>query len=277
MKIVDCFIFYNELDLLNYRLNILDSVVDHFVIIEATHTFSGKEKPLIYNDNKHFFEKYAHKITHIIVDDMPHKYPDIDYAKKDQWSNEYHQRNCIDRGIKKLKLKDEDIIIITDVDEIVDPRIIQTFQIDDGLNSYLQNEIVSLEMDMYYYNLKLIESTNRWVLPKMISFNLYKNISQHLSCSEIRIMNTDYNIPKTGWHLSYFGDIDFIKNKIQNFSHQEFNAIEYTNDENISNAINMGCDLFKRHNFALKKIEIAQNQYLPYEYEKYLQKYIYNA
>ncbi|MBO9668238.1 MAG: N-acetylglucosaminyltransferase, partial [Bdellovibrio sp.] len=37
-KVYDCFSFFNELDLLEIRLNELDSVVDHFVLMEATKT-----------------------------------------------------------------------------------------------------------------------------------------------------------------------------------------------------------------------------------------------
>ena len=73
-KIIDCFTFYNEMDLLNYRLNILYNVVDYFIIVESTHTYVGKEKKLFYNDNKHLFEKFNDKIIHIIVDDFPFKY-----------------------------------------------------------------------------------------------------------------------------------------------------------------------------------------------------------
>ena len=103
-KIIDCFIFYNELDMLTYRLNILNDIVDYFVLVEATHTFIGKEKPLFYQDNKHLFEKFNHKIIHVIVDDFPHKYPDINIGKNEQWRNEIFQRNCISRGIDKLEL-----------------------------------------------------------------------------------------------------------------------------------------------------------------------------
>ena len=48
MKIIDCFIFYNELDLLTYRLNLLKNIVDYFIIVESTHTFIGKEKKIIF-------------------------------------------------------------------------------------------------------------------------------------------------------------------------------------------------------------------------------------
>ena len=97
-KIIDCFIFFNELDLLKYRLNILDDVVDYFVLVESTHTHIGKEKPLFYNENKNMFEKFNHKIIHVIVDDFPYKYPNINIEKDEQWTNERFQRDCISRG-----------------------------------------------------------------------------------------------------------------------------------------------------------------------------------
>ena len=46
MKIIDCFIFYNELDLLFYRLSVLNNVVDYFVLVEATKTHAGNDKIL---------------------------------------------------------------------------------------------------------------------------------------------------------------------------------------------------------------------------------------
>ena len=54
MKIVDVFPFFNELDLLDIRLNVLDPHVDCFIISEATKTFSGLDKPLYYEENKNF-------------------------------------------------------------------------------------------------------------------------------------------------------------------------------------------------------------------------------
>ena len=52
MKIVDVFPFFNELDLLDIRLNVLDPYVDCFIISEATKTFQGGDKPLWYDENK---------------------------------------------------------------------------------------------------------------------------------------------------------------------------------------------------------------------------------
>lgn len=69
-RIYDCFTFFNELDLLELRLNELASVVDYFVIAEATHTFTGKPKPLHFKENAARFEAFLPRIIHIIVEDF---------------------------------------------------------------------------------------------------------------------------------------------------------------------------------------------------------------
>ena len=69
MRKIDVVPFFNELDIPEIRLNILDPYVDCFIISEATKTFSGKEKPLYYEENKDRFKKFHHKIIHNIVED----------------------------------------------------------------------------------------------------------------------------------------------------------------------------------------------------------------
>ena len=66
-KVYDCFNFFNELDILDIRLHELNDVVDKFVLIESVETFTGKSKPLFYNDNKERFKKFEDKIIHIII------------------------------------------------------------------------------------------------------------------------------------------------------------------------------------------------------------------
>lgn len=67
MKVIDCFIFYNELDMLKFRLNELNDIVDYFVIVECTKTFANADKELYFENNKEQFSKYLDKIIHIIV------------------------------------------------------------------------------------------------------------------------------------------------------------------------------------------------------------------
>ena len=69
--VYDCFQFFNELDILKIRLNVLAPVVDRFVISEATETFSGIKKPLYYEENKELFAAFQDRIIHVVVDDTP--------------------------------------------------------------------------------------------------------------------------------------------------------------------------------------------------------------
>ncbi len=279
MKIVDCFMFYNELDLLNYRLNILKDVVDYFVLVESTHTHSGKEKELIYQTNKEMYKSFHHKLIHVIVDDFPHKYPNINYNNtnydSDSWNNERFQRNCIVRGIQQLSLTDDDIIIISDLDEIPDPNRLHKI-----INKEINITINAFEMDFYYYNLNS-KKQDKTHISKILLYKYFIEIQKNkLTCSDIRLNSicinpNEYIIKNGGWHLSYFGDVHFIKNKLENFAHQEYNNNEYTNIEKIDKRVTSGIDLFERsYNEHIIKIPIKENPYLPPEYETYLQKFI---
>jgi len=263
-KIIDCFTFYNEFDLLDYRLNILDKHVDYFILVESTHTFVGKEKPLLYNENKELFKKFNHKIIHIIVDDFPHKFPNINFEKEEQWVNENFQRNCISRGLDKINLNDEDIITITDLDEIPNPKL---------LNEIKENKVnidtAIIEMDFYYYNLNS-KMDHQWHYSKITSYKNY--IKLGLSLEQIR-QNMSFEVIKNaGWHLSYFMDENLIKNKIINFAHQEYNNDNFININKIKERINNHRDLFDRP-IEVTNIDIKDNDNLPPYYDIYLQKF----
>ena len=63
--IYDCFLFFNELDILEIRLELLYDKVDYFILSECDTTFSGISKPFYYDDNKYKFKKYSDKIIHL--------------------------------------------------------------------------------------------------------------------------------------------------------------------------------------------------------------------
>jgi beta-1,4-mannosyl-glycoprotein beta-1,4-N-acetylglucosaminyltransferase len=231
--------------------------------VEATHTHTGHPKELFFKNNRDMFEKFNHKIIHVIVDDFPHTFPNIDYEKKEQWINEKFQRNCGTRGFSQIPegVKDEDIVIVADLDEIPDPRVLCRVKSD--------IDIVSLEMHFYYYNLHT-KIKNNWYHAKLVSIGWLKQFKRTLD--NIRFINCGY-IPNSGWHLSYFGDVRFIQNKLQNFAHQEFNKIEITDTDVIMNKINTHTNLFD--DTILEYCPIKSNPYLPLDYDKYLSKFIY--
>ena len=255
--------FYNELDILTYRLNILNNVVDYFVIVEATNTHSGKEKQLFFKENIHMFKMFSEKIIHVVVEDLPYKNPDT--SEGEQWKNEEYNRNCIIRGLNKLDILEQDMIIISDLDEIPDPNVLRMFR---GMNTNIK--CFSLQMDMYYYNLhSRLEIL--WSASKILSYKKFKELN--ISCSDIR--KSSFPIFRgCGWHLSYFGDSTFIKNKIEMFAHQEFNTGEFTDTKKIEDHIRSSTDLFNRGEYNIHRIPIEENDYLPPEYNRYLKNFI---
>jgi len=243
--IVDCFLFYNELDMLTLHLEELYKVVDRFVLVESTTTFIGNTKPLYFNENKNKYSKYLDKIIHVIVEDTP--------KSDNPWVSEKFQRNAIDRGLSQLDLKNGDIIIIGDVDEISDSETIENIS-KKGLT-----RPVSLEMDFYYYNFNC-RNVEKWYKTKVVPYIIYK---QYPDPDNLRLSSCD-TIKNGGWHLSYFGTPEFISNKLSNFSHQEYNNDNYNNIELIKNRIDNNEDLFGTHNSKFEKVE---SNYLPKNYQ----------
>lgn len=207
MKLIDCFIFYNELDLLHIRLEELYDVVDNFIIVEANHTFTGNHKEWNYENNKERYERYKDKIFYIKVEDMPND--------GNAWNNEYHQRNAIQKCFTLFK--DEDLAIISDVDEIPKSEVIQYIRENAGVIP------VRLGMEFYNYNFNCRISTSQLNVPVV-----YKIKDLRGNSPQILRERYDVNfIPKGGWHFSWFGDAEFCKNKIKNFAHQELNKDYY--------------------------------------------------
>lgn len=266
MKIIDAFLFSNEVDLLKYRLEIMYDVVDNFILVEAKQTFTGIAKELYYKKNMKLFEKYNDKIIHIVVD-LPYKQPEISFENKEQWENEYFQRNSILTGLDQLELQDEDYIIISDVDEIPDPETISLLRTSDRL---ITN--VRLEQEFYNYNLNTRFISN-WYYSVILTYARFKFYE---SSAEICRHASRFSVMKKGgWHLSYFGDTSYIQKKLKSFSHQEYNTEMYNTKESILKQIETSQDLFSRQeNFESETIAIDDNLYAPPDCKKHLKRFI---
>jgi beta-1,4-mannosyl-glycoprotein beta-1,4-N-acetylglucosaminyltransferase len=243
--------------------------VDYFVIVEARQTFVGTSKPLYFDENKHLFERFSNKIIHIVVD-LPFTKDTIDVLKGDQWINEKHQRNCIAEGLKQIdhELSLVDVIIIADLDEIPDPSTLK--KIKSG-QIHVNDGIGRLEQDFYYYNLNS-KRDEKWYHCKILTVKKYKELG--LTCEEIRFQNCA-TIVNGGWHLSYFGNTSFIKNKLENFAHQEYNSEKYTDTNEIQKKIASCSDLFGRDTSinTMTYVDIYNNDYLPPLYGTYLKEF----
>jgi beta-1,4-mannosyl-glycoprotein beta-1,4-N-acetylglucosaminyltransferase len=268
--IYDAFLFFNELDLLDIRLNLLNDVVDKFVIVESTVTFSGKQKRLFFDDNKHLFERFNDKIIHIVVDDTPQDFNNINYIlnpstqsdvfqnkvlkylnesggwnrsnpNEIQWGREIYQRESMIKGL--LDCDDNDLIIVSDVDEIPNP--IELLKIKDST----QSDVFEFKQNMFYYNINTLKERG-WSGPKIAHWSVIKENSLNILRQNKLTNNV---VDSGGWHLSFMGGENRIKDKLEAYAHQEYNNSHIKGS--ITRNIQSNNDLFFRGSLTEINIE----------------------
>ena len=258
MKVYDCFTFFNEFELLELRLNLLNNMVDHFVLVEADKTHKNESKEFNFEKNKDRFTEYLHKIVYIKVDDMP------PYDLNNEWILENYQRNCIARGLQNID--PEDIVLVSDIDEIPNPNVIELLknnqcsvifktrnrvQLDfiqvlkffpesmfkhHGMR-LLDKTPLALEQTLFYYFVNC-RSKGKWngtVITKA------KNLS---TPQKLRNRRDKFpRIKNNGWHFSYLGGVDKVLLKMNSIVESKVNA--YSEDY-IKKCITTGLDIYGR-------------------------------
>jgi len=220
---------------------------------KARQTHAGNPKRLYYEENRERYAAYAHKIVHKIVD-LPCK-TQVTAHSADQWVNENQHRNEITPAALSLQLNPDDLVLVSDLDELPDPVTIAALKKDPS--PVVEKGIVALEQALYYYNIEMLYPAP-WVLSKLSTVKYFENSGsaqhiRHISCS---------TIPRGGWHLSYFGSPSFIRNKLQQFGHQELNTDAFTDLDKITERINTHMsvvDIGRK----LTKMPREMNTYLP--------------
>ena len=203
-KLYDCFSYWDEDLLLDLRLNILNDYVDYFVIVEGNKTWQNNPKKLRFNLNK--FSKFKDKIIYIPVEDMP----DGD----DPYLRENFQRNCITRGIEKAD--DKDLILISDLDEIPNPKKIENFQKSQRYAVFKQKH--------FYYKFNLQSQKNPFWFGSRICVKRYLKSPQWLRdlkfkkrpfwrIDKFRLNNIIYD---GGWHFCNLKKPDDLLYKYKN-------------------------------------------------------------
>lgn len=225
--IYDCFSFFDELVLLEIRLKELYPAVDRFVLVEATHTHSGKPKPLYYDEAKdgEVFAPFKDKIIHIIFEMDP---------DPDRWVNENAQRNAIAKGLSKAK--PDDIIVISDIDEIVSRRTVEVIKQSQAPTRLL--------MKFFYYYFNCRAQREDWFFAACCRFRDYKD-AQLLRMGN----NNGYHknvITNAGWHFSYLVSPAQIPKKLEAFAHSEYDTDYYKNIDRLKKCVEDNEDIFAR-------------------------------
>ena len=235
--IYDCIPFFNELDILKLRMQILSPYVDKFVLEESTVTFSGEPKEMIFAKNRDMFREFEDKILYVAVDNSPMS--GVTTHERDKF-----QKNQLIRAMTEAK--PDDIVIFSDVDEIPNPKVLQKI-----VQNFDQEKIYHLAQRMFYCFLNMEEVSGnllsitgefqgvdrkQWLGTKICCFkNLPKEgivFLREVSPKDPRSVR----VPDGGWHFGYMGgdgERDVAKRigiKVQAAAHQEYNKSRYLNE-----------------------------------------------
>lgn len=206
--IYDCFTFFNELDILEMRLEELYPVVDRFVIVEGSQTFQGADKPDYAWENLHRFENYADKMifAHCDYSCMP--------PANSAWDREYGQRNHIGNLLHQMDLSDDDIILLSDADEIPRRSVVESLD---------PQPVQSIALQAYYYGLNTKADHQHTIRAARWDY------AKIMTMQQLRTLDPPPNIVYDGgWHFSYLGDAEHIANKFRAFAHAELNRPDTT-------------------------------------------------
>ena len=219
-KIYDCFIFFNELEILNIRLHELYDAVDYFVLVESSETFRGQPKPYIFEGNKARFAPFLDKIIHIKVNKR--------LNTDNPWLREAFQRNQISKGLTKCQM--DDIVLISDVDEIPRKEAIQMAK-HHFLSSSFQGKPLGFIFRMFAYFLNrpfLDEWKGTVAVPyRYLTMVTPYSYGQRSTPQWTRELNgqpepfpeqVDY-LKDAGWHFTYLGGVEKYKQKWRAYCH----------------------------------------------------------
>jgi len=199
-KIYDCFLFFNELDILEIRLHEMDPYVDYFVLAEAEETFRGNPKPLFFQKNKERFTQYLDKIIHVVI--KGHIDTDIPFTR------EQMQRDRLKDGLTGAD--DTDIVMLSDVDEIIKGPMIRRMAL-----PILKGKVEHVGAIMNEYQYYLNRFHRQFLGSVVTTFKYLRNAS----FSDVRALRPiTRQIPDAGWHFSSIGGYEKYITKLMSYS-----------------------------------------------------------
>ena len=200
--IIDAFLFFDELDVLEIRLHELDPVVDRFLIVDALETFgSRRRKPSVLRENWSLVEEFQHKITHVTLERL-----EPAYDGTNSWPREHFQRNAILGHALRIASSPNDVLMLSDCDEI--PRASAVAEAIPAVG------MARFQQDLFYYNVNCyIGSWDQGTVIGTIPQFQQAGGTQAARCGQFRV------VPNGGWHFSYFGDIKKMRLKVESFAH----------------------------------------------------------
>jgi beta-1,4-mannosyl-glycoprotein beta-1,4-N-acetylglucosaminyltransferase len=239
MKIYNTFPFFNELDLLEIRLNELYDVVDYFVIIEGERTHQNEPKPLYYQENKERYAKFQDKIIHLVLSE--------ENFNDDSYYNEIISFDAFTHALDATDAQDDDIVIIECADEITKAEVVVELA-----KSYTQPCFIEAHNFCYYLNARFEEGGEYWWTGPIISVGHMKQFDRKTrrcwewgrnpqNCAPSSTL-IDIPLPHA-WHFTFMGGKEDVLAKATSYVHTEFN---HFTEEDYQASIDNLQDPFKR-------------------------------
>jgi beta-1,4-mannosyl-glycoprotein beta-1,4-N-acetylglucosaminyltransferase len=253
-KVYDLFMVNNEMDWLEIRLNTMAAHVDYFVVLESAVTFTGLEKNLTLKENWDRFAGFHEQIIYRVVQNPP-----LNAART--WDLEDHQRNAMfDQVIPGLEGEQEarigDVIIVSDVDEIIRPATLQILRNCDF------HQRLTLRSRFYYYGFQFLHKGPEWEHPQATTFQGRSNTIRPANLRNGEGGNrlvawwNKADLWNAGWHCSScFATIEDMLTKMKSFSHVSLNQEHFRNRTRIVDRVRKGLDLWDREGELYEKIE----------------------
>ena len=226
--------YFDEELVLDVRFHHLYKYIDYFVIVESEFNHKGEKRDLNFDINK--FSKFKDKILYLVKNNQPQEINEISEADSENDKNnkyiinaayrENSQRNFIMEGLKKAN--DEDIILVSDVDEI--PKI-------DNIDfNNIKEKIFLFKQDMFYYKFNLSIPNFKWTGTKGCKFKNLKNPQWLRNIKDRKYpfyrFDTYFSenkyisikiVDDGGWHFSYLKSANEIEHKLKSYlHHREF-------------------------------------------------------
>ena len=263
MKIFDCFTLFNELDLLEFRLKFLDSHVDHFVIAESNITHSGKRKPYNFPEAKERFKPWQHKIIYLQVEQSTEGLVFEEQTTYNPgsaaWKLENEQRNALLKAATYME--DTDMVLLSDLDEIPSPLAIKKAK------AFTKPVAFSILFHYYFLNCQGAREDRWWKGCVAATAEQFKAITPQGLRDKRDVFSS---LADAGWHFSFLGGIEKIKQKLLATAHTEYNKDEYLSEEHIKEAVAKRKDILKREGIIFKYVPLS---YYPAALQKVMKQY----
>ena len=263
--------FYDEELIIDLRLNIMNQFVDEFIVVESKFTHSGEKRGLLFDINK--YPNFKNKINYIVLENEPNNLEKIHDSDSDDKKNskyimnalrrENYQRNGIARGLTKAN--PDDLILISDVDEI--PNL-NNLSIDK-----INNEIILFKQNFYYYKFNLKLEDMPWLGTKACKYKFLKspqwlrNVKAKkypLWRVDMLFSNKKYSnikfIENGGWHFSNMKSAADIEKKMRTYLHHREYDVNPLGKEKIEKIIKDKKSIYNlRADMKTEKFDGTQN------------------